>query len=658
MGETGVEIPSFETSRDATGEDTDQREVASESPNEAIAAAAPDPAEPQIVDVWSRTQPHYRIRAYTLLALNLILFCGLCAFNHWLHFARAFEFSLESYLAPFRFWDPTSPNLTGFILAPISVVDVPLHAVVLGLVLAVMTSVPIVVSVLYRFRWSLPFLAAVLIFGHMPWMAFCLLGSCVIASLRPFRMKFRFASALLGLAPILLYLYLATRGDEQHLASYVSPAEKMLLIAPWLLAIIAASVILGVVLLIARIVNYRPGAVAPVLMVMFATPVALFHLGVGSDELAYRILEAEYGPRSRRFEPVFKSRETQDAIWELVYSAIGSDTLQGQLRSDLLGLWSLQPEKFRELKRSVSRRFLAEFLSDRAAARRACEGFIADHPQSRHIPNVLYILGRVLDTRLDEAKLAQVEPNRELYTDFPHVESEEVWLKLLKQYPQSPFSVLAGLNLAKLELRSGEIVPALESLRFAADPQRFANGNAGSDNDANAGGRLVSGSPESHLDFKPEPYRLEAQRLIELIENNRIAADDQLALVELARLDARRAGYLGQLQRLADQCRDTALYDNLVVLWAAAQPNIADQAEALAACARTFTSGDAVPEALFRLADLETQTLAADDKSRREDGLSRFREIVARYPDTFWARRAEQRLEVLRPGAVEAGGLP
>ena len=50
-----------------------------------------DAGEPEIVDVWSRTQAKYRIRAVVLLLANLLLFCGLCVFAHWLHFARAFD---------------------------------------------------------------------------------------------------------------------------------------------------------------------------------------------------------------------------------------------------------------------------------------------------------------------------------------------------------------------------------------------------------------------------------------------------------------------------------------------------------------------------------------------------------------------------------------
>lgn len=618
----------------------------------------PDPTpESGIVDVWSRTQPKYRVRAVVLLIVNLLLFCGLCTFAHWLR-GKPLGFSPHTYYEPARFWDPGAPNLNDFILAPINVVQVPVHGVVLGMVMAVMVAVPIVVAILYRFKSALPFLAAVLVFAHMPWMAITLLTSCVLATMRPFRMSFRFGSALLALLPVLLYLYLATRGAPGQLANYGSPAQKSLLVAPWILTILAASVMLGAVLLIARVVNYRPGAVAPVLAIMFAMPVALFHWRVGADELAYRVLEAEYGPRSKRFEPVHKSRETQNAILALIASEIRSSSFTGQLRSDLLALWSLQPEKLRELKRTVSRRFLAAFLTDRSEAYQACKRFIADCPRSRYVPNVLYIQARVIDTRLDEAKLALNQPYRELYNDFPHVQSEEIWLKLLKQYPDSPFAVTAALRLAELQLRAGKVDEALDNLRLVlTENPDHPNGPASTQ--PRHRGLLATASPESSLDFQAEPYRREARRLAELIAANR---DDpkhgNTPLTELTALDPRRARYLEQLQRLAQRYPDSMLCDNLVVRWATGLSNIDQRAAALEGCLRTFDTGDAIPEALYRLATLETQSLAAEDESRRAQGIARLHEIVTRFPESCWARRAAERLEMLEPRTATNGARP
>jgi len=626
----------------------------SEAPATSERSAGADQGETPIIDVWSRTQSKYRIRAVALLITNIVLFCGLCIFVHWLHFARAFDFSLDGYLAPMRFWDSAAPNLTDFILAPINVVEVPLHAIVLGLVVSVMVAVPIVVSILYRLPSALPFIAAVLIFAHMPWMSVTLLGSCILASVRPFRLPFRFGSALVGLLPVVLYLYMATRGRPDLLANYGAPTQKSLLIAPWLIAILGAAIMLGVVVTISRFVNYRPGAVAPVLAIMFAIPVSLFHLGVGADELAYRVLETEYGPRSKRFQPTLQSRDTENAIYALIAGEI-SKSFTRQIRSNVQALWSLQPEKLRELKRTVSRRFLADFLADRSEAHQACRRFIADYPHSRYVPNVLYIQARVLDTRLDEAKLAHEAPVRELYSDFPHVQSAETWLALRRGYPDSPFAVLAGLRLAELALRSGEIDDAMLHLEFALSRNGFGERRP-TTTQPGLRGFLTATAPESRLDFHPEPYHREARRLLELIRENRdepSAAPE--AIVELAALDPRRAGYRDELLRLAERARDSRLYDNLAVRWAMISPDINERAETLRACLRTFDAGDARPEALFHLAGMEIQALGAADEAVRAQGVEHLRELVDRYPQTCWAALAAVRLEITPSPADNVG---
>ena len=633
---------------------TESTEAAAQSV--AIPASQPS-AIPEIVDVWSRIQPKYQIRAVSLLILNILLFCGLCIFTHWLHFGKPFEFSLWSYIAPSRFWDSAAPNLNDYILSPINVVEVPLHAIVLGLVVAVMVAVPIAVSILYRFPAALPFMLAVLIFAHMPWMAATLAASCVLASIRPFRMKFRFGSALVGLLPVLLYLYLSTRGTPDQLANYGAPTQKSLLIAPWLIAILGAAVMLGVVLLISKLVNYRPGAVAPVLTIMFALPVGLFHLEIGADELAYRVLESQYGPRSERFLPRKETRETENAIYTLIAGEINK-SFTGNIRSNLRALWSLQPEKLAELKRTVSRRLLADFLADRAEAYEACNRFRNDYPQSRYVPTVLYMQARILDTRLDEAKLADEAPVRELYSDFPHAQSQDIWEELWVKFPNTPFAVQAGLNVAELQLRAGNVNGATTQLE---DVLNLSIKPKSTPPTTQPGLRslLVRAEPESHLDFQPEPYRQEATRLLELIRRNR---DDpkygNAPLVELAALDPRRIGYLPQLRRLAEKYPDSMLYDNLMVRWAAGLPDPNEREAALEGCLRTYTTGDAIPEALWRLANLDLQVFGTNDAARREKGMERYRRIVSEYPETCWAKRAIDRLSVLKPAGTENGSTP
>src|SRR5262249_35669186 len=158
------------------------------------------------------------------------------------------------YFAPLNFLTAQSPNLNDFILYPIDVTQTPVHAFVLGLLLAAIVAIPLLVAILFRFPSALPFIAAVFIFAHMPWMTVTLIAACLLAAVRPFRMKFRFGSALVGLLPVVLYLYLATRGGLDAL-DQASPAQRSLMAVPWILAVVAACLMLGIVLLISRAVN-------------------------------------------------------------------------------------------------------------------------------------------------------------------------------------------------------------------------------------------------------------------------------------------------------------------------------------------------------------------------------------------------------------------
>lgn len=613
------------------------------------ADASPDAHReaPAPQDVWSWTGTKYRARSFTLLAVNFLLFCGLCVFTNWLHVARPFDFTLESYLTPMRLAGGETQNLNDFVLYPISVLQTPIHAVVLGLLMASIVAVPILIAILYRFHCAVPFALAVGVFAHLPWMAFTLLLSCTLAAVRPFRMSFRYGSALVAMLPVLLYLYLATMGRPDQAGGDASPAQRSLLMAPWVLAILAACAMMATVLLISRAVNYRPDGVSPVMALMFATPVVLFYSRVGVDELHYRVLEAKFGPLSPLFET---KQDAEPRLRELMRRLTNDEVLYDRHREEVLAALSGEPAP---IKRLLWQRMQAEFLADREAAYQAYAKFIADHPNSRYLPNVYYMQARALDTRLDPRKLHALPPSRELYSDFPHVQSEKPWTSLLVRHGDSPLAIAAGLRLAQLHLRTGRLDAAVRELESLLD--LAATVLPQSPDTQPSAGMLRPPAPERGLNFEPLPYVLEARRLLELVTTN--AADPRYGaapLVALLSLDPHLPGYADQLLHVAASHPDALIYDNVLVAWVGTVADATARAAAYAAIIERFPTGDGMLEAAFRLGELETQSRGADAEQRRQRGIARLRELATGRGETYWGLQASERLALLEPRAAEA----
>jgi hypothetical protein len=601
----------------------------------------------EFVDVWTRTDSKHRIRAYVMLALTFGLFCGLCVFTYWLRGARPLDFSWESYFAPARFWATHSPNLYDFVLYPVDVTRVPIHALVLGMLFASIVAVPVLIAILFRFASALPFVAAVGVFGHMPWLAFTLVGCCIIAAVPPLRLNFRFGSALLGMMPILLYMWLATRGTTDQL-DQASPIQKSLLAIPWILAVLAACAMHACVLLISHAASYRPWAVSAVVAVMFATPVVLFHSLVGVDELAFRVLERDFGPKSPRFAPL---SDAEPLLRDLFVRFVNDEAYYTRFRPEILEALAGDAEPVRRI---VRQQMLLDHLTQRAAGHEACKRFIADHPRSRYIPAVLYMQARIMDTRLDERRFDPLSPRRELYADFPHVQSESAWAALLSEHADSRFSVAAATRLAELALRRGETAEALRLARVATRSQYIVSARSAT---SQPEASLLRAMPaEDSLGYDARPYVLEARRLADLIAAN----DDDprfgsAPLAALASLDPRRPGYANALEDLMLRYPGAKITDNVRVARAVAEPLVEARMDGLAqlVAGPDDPDGDGVPEALLRLAEFEVQSAAA---WRRPAGVGRLREIVRRFGDSCWAAEARERLAVLAPLANSESG--
>jgi outer membrane protein assembly factor BamD (BamD/ComL family) len=502
----------------------------------------------------------------------------------------------------------------------------------MGLVLASLTAVPILVSMLYRFPFSLIFTFIIGFVAMLPWLAITVTLCSFLARWRPLRFSFHYATALIALLPVLAYYALATRNAQVSMV--LPPAEMTKLYLPWVLAVVAAFIFMALALTLAWIVNYRPGAIAPLLAIMFIAPVLLFEIKVGRDEVYYRLLENQYGPDSQTcfVDNVDASRLIASEIRERLGDGDSQAADEDLVREQVLLEWRLA--------------VAAELLGQQQyEAIRAMEAFKAKFPQSRYIPNVLYLKGRAADMRLDRRALRESMILR-YYSSFPSPASRSTWASLCEAFPDSRLWIAGAYRLAQLSGRDGQIDHAIELLdallsRYRADDPTPLQ----TPNHRSWRAFLAKAAPSDRLAINRERVYLSAWKLHDLLVNNRDPQQNDAALRRLLSLDPQHPMYRLNLQRLQagipDQHPLTALADNVRVLVAASERSLSRRIEALRACVAALLKtpdSDALPQARYELG------WAYKQDNRPVEAKAAFEEVVRLHPGTPWAVEARSRL--------------
>ena len=607
-----------------------QAEVSPESvPRPATSA----PGQLEIVDVWSRTAPKYRRRSVLFLSTSVLLFCGLGCFAHWIRTGVFFAPGLDDYGTllwnSFDWRGEEQVTLTDMLFYPINVQRTPMMLVIVGLTLGTLIAIPILVAILYRLPAALICVAIVALLAVMPCLAINVLIACRIATMR--RIRLRYVSAMLGLLPMVLYFVLATTSPSQ-VVSQLAPAEQIKLYFPWIWAMIWAALLMGGVLLLAKVVNYRPGAIAPLLAVSFAIPVALFEGQVGRDELHYRLLEREYGPRSGEF---FVDQEKPVVIEHLAERLFrgGADPRQSlpAIRSRIQRWWHSAPEQ-------ITREWvvLEEGLArSRHEVATACDRFLADFSKSKYVPNALYIKARALDMRIDQP-LFMREGCLQHYQDSPSRASREVWVTLLTRHPDTTLSAVARLRLAHFYARESRVGQAIDLLAELESWQR----GAGQVEDK--GVSLFGAEPPgTSLAVSADKVLREGHKLAWLLSRNRDPQYGDAPLVTLMQADPHHIQYEENLRRLRRGYPDSKLLDNIALRLVLQIRSRTRRAEQLSAFVEQYRDGDAIERALFELGSL------LEEDAQPEQALEVFRRLPVEYPESPWGHDAARRIETI-----------
>ncbi len=604
-----------------------------------------DRSGPEIVDVWSRTTPRYRRRAVFMLCLLAFLFGGLCCFTHWLRTGVAVPWQSEDFWTlmarSFRPVGPDQFTLIDFLTGPISVQRSRMHGVIMGLLFASLGSIPLLVAILYRFRVSIVFAAMVVFLATMPWLGITILIGCALTSMRPFRFSFRYASALLGLVPIGIYFVLASLEPSGSKTQMIQ--HRALLYAPWVLAMLGSCVICALALAVARLIAYRPGGIPPILALLFAVPVFLFHTYVGWHELEYRVLERAIGPGNQTvFVPVDVKKEAGHVATRK-WSESGGESYDSILR--------------RALAKEIDNvRLRCEIDRDNATSR--CDRFLERFTSSRYVPNVLFLKGQAQDQRLQTSIL--LDDHRSSYrNDVPSRASFRTWETLVEQYPESDFLATALYKLSLLRARDGDFAAAIRGLDDLL--ARFDVGRTttqGVDRPVPKQDSVFRvEAPSASLGLASRVWVLQARRLKEMILACRddpgrplgevlyTSESSSKTLVRplqlLLWLDDSDPLYTRNLRGIAQCFPESEAAGYVQVRLVLEERAISRRLRQFAEASENLAGRPCGAEALFWLGEARQEDSILDEAKTAFDGL------VKEYPDSCWADEAKERLSSL-----------
>ncbi len=354
-------------------------------------------------------------RAGLYLALALAGFAVACSFWQYLATGRWFNLSLG------EFQDNLRTPIGEVFIRPLNIFSHPWMIPVTGLMLGVLIFVPIILSILYRLTIAALFVIVVVVLGHGVVLGMTIALGCVLAARTSLRSDMPFLAALLGLAPVTLYLYLFGMAGVDTAVS--QPVQRWILRAPFFIAIVAAVPAFAVVLTLAKVMRYRPGVVWPVLAVLLIVPMTLFYLRVGSDELDYCLIVDSLAPGDAMVETVSLD----------VWKKSRPDRLAEQNRQEL----GVQVEHdIRHYRRQLIQR---------------CDDFLARHPRSERAATVLWIKAQAISLQYDQPAFAM--DLVKYSADYPLAESEGAWMELSQQHKGSHHGALADGRLGELLLR-------------------------------------------------------------------------------------------------------------------------------------------------------------------------------------------------------------
>jgi hypothetical protein len=575
-------------------------------------------------------RPRRRRRWLLFVTLNLLAYLAACLFWQYLQTGQWFDPGISSLRE-----DLTRP-LGSILLRPISIFHQPWMILVIAGLLSVLIAVPLATAVMYQLLLAMAFVILVALVGRAPFLGLALAAGCMLSARMQLRRNYPLLAILLGIVPVLVYLYLLTQASLD--TSLLLPLQRWILPAPFLLAVIFFALSAVLVVGLARLVKFQPGVIWPAWLLGLALAGWGFAAHVGPAELHYALLAEDLTGGEVLFPPAPRDQRPGRAA-------------------------PSEPGRAQDLGR----------LRDKLHRRRSdllvrCESFLNAWPQSDRSPSVAWIAAQARSVRINLAELDSSVVAYSVAQTQP--QSVRAWQKLLDRYPNSDQAALAQFHLGEIALaRAGGLEPdaaqaqLLAACDLLAQARRALAAIVREDLDAPAGrgGEIFAPLPDRPQRSAFGRALFEAETLLWRIDVNH-ARENPLVAQGLARLIALHPtdpDAIRKLRLLADDpaYKNTSIAGNLQIALARANPNLYDRVAALKTIAEQHRQdADAAIEANYELGRLWLHAASAPFVRWDLKPPEEYFRIVVAAPPSPWQQRAAEHLARLRASSPAPEG--
>ncbi len=580
--------------------------------------------------------------------LAFAVYCLTCLLWSKVLTGSLFSCDLDS-LTSISFW-----QLGKVIAAPISIFEYPWQILVLGTLMAILAMVPVLISQLMSFSYSILFILAAALLAGLPGLAAALLLSSVAVACRPLRFRSRFIAVALCTAPLLLYwgYFGAVKGAE--------PLQFGFSFAPWVCAWLTGLAMAGVVLAVGHFTRYKPGLVWLVTLLVFVAAAVEFEIKVGSDELDYQLYVAKNDPEKIS---EFRDRSVKDALDRTVASRADVGYLEFYFYPD-------EPIALRAaLKREMQEKLMWErwptwfvvpdelkFAEKRLSLFDEYDKFITLRPRSRRTAIALYYKGLLNEFSPDTEVFGRTE-TLHFYSDYPQDRSRAIWHELYSNFGDSPESIEARWRVARSWAGQGRFENANKLLAEAQamSLERLAKLQQ-PDDKPDGFFSLFTAPPDSvmsELKLTELIVRIEQLRILIGPENQQNGDGEAERLATFVMLNPHSPDYPMSLGELLRKTRDNdPLRDNIFLAQIKLIPDEETRADKLNQLHNDFPHSDAGTQALYELARLKLRLYQAEsDQAVKNRRLAETRDILANFvnlhPDSIFSAQAKKNLAAL-----------